>query len=274
MHRLIQNERRLESNSTIAAFAELAVFGKPGRSIYLSPGHTFSLPPPQNPCPLFLFSGTRMADEKVKPVKKEEEEVDDDDDNIPIAASRAKPVKKEEPKEEKDDDDHLPLVLSKNKKRKPDAPSKPKKGKLDGEEDQKIKKKGVGKSNAARSKAKKEDLEEQDEKADKKKKKKKKVEEQKVVGKKGRGATSSWKEKKVYDLPGQKHDPPEERDPLRIFYETLYQQVPNSEMAAFCFGSDGMISNAFPACSIGSCGLYTSSWHVAVPVPGEHATST
>nr|XP_019705676.1 transcriptional regulator ATRX homolog isoform X1 [Elaeis guineensis] len=183
-----------------------------------------------------------MADEKVKPVKKEEEEVDDDDDNIPIAASRAKPVKKEEPKEEKDDDDHLPLVLSKNKKRKPDAPSKPKKGKLDGEEDQKIKKKGVGKSNAARSKAKKEDLEEQDEKADKKKKKKKKkVEEQKVVGKKGRGATSSWKEKKVYDLPGQKHDPPEERDPLRIFYETLYQQVPNSEMAAFWMMEWGLL---------------------------------
>ncbi|KAG1354060.1 transcriptional regulator ATRX [Cocos nucifera] len=184
-----------------------------------------------------------MAEEKVKPVKpvkKEEEEVDDDDDNVPIAASRAKPVKKEEPKEEKDDD-NLPLALSKNKKRKPDAPSKPKKGKLDGEEDQKIKKGGVGKSNAALFKAKKEDLEEQDEKADKKKKKKKKEEEQKVVGKKGRGATSLSKEKKVYDLPGQKHDPPEERDPLRIFYETLYQQVPDSEMAAFWMMEWGLL---------------------------------
>lgn len=69
------------------------------------------------------------------------------------------------------------------------------------------------------------------------------------------------KEKKVYDLPGQKRDPPEEvlkndligisfmfgssladhlhllliiqRDPLRIFYETLHKQVPHSEMAEF-----------------------------------------
>ncbi|KAI3863608.1 hypothetical protein MKX03_031659 [Papaver bracteatum] len=38
--------------------------------------------------------------------------------------------------------------------------------------------------------------------------------------------------KKVYDLPGQKRDPPEERDPLRIFYESLYEQRPDSEMAA------------------------------------------
>ncbi|MCO5551421.1 hypothetical protein L7F22_004924 [Adiantum nelumboides] len=34
------------------------------------------------------------------------------------------------------------------------------------------------------------------------------------------------KGKKVYELPGQKHDPPEERDPLRIFYESLYHQNP------------------------------------------------
>ncbi|KAH1109432.1 hypothetical protein GLYMA_04G024100v4 [Glycine max] len=39
------------------------------------------------------------------------------------------------------------------------------------------------------------------------------------------------KEKKVYDLPGQKRDPPEEKDPLRIFYETLFKQVPSSEMS-------------------------------------------
>ncbi|KAL6867482.1 hypothetical protein ACP4OV_015506 [Aristida adscensionis] len=43
------------------------------------------------------------------------------------------------------------------------------------------------------------------------------------------------REKKVYELPGQKHDPPAERDPLRIFYESLYEQVPTSEMAATCF---------------------------------------
>ncbi|KAL5976819.1 hypothetical protein ACLOJK_021153 [Asimina triloba] len=40
-------------------------------------------------------------------------------------------------------------------------------------------------------------------------------------------------EKKVYTLPGQKHDPPEEREPLRIFYESLSKQIPTSEMAEF-----------------------------------------
>ncbi|KAK2416455.1 hypothetical protein QL285_038849 [Trifolium repens] len=37
------------------------------------------------------------------------------------------------------------------------------------------------------------------------------------------------KERKVYDLPGQKRDPPEERDPLRIFYESLQEQIPTGE---------------------------------------------
>ncbi|XP_026661376.1 uncharacterized protein LOC103709498 isoform X2 [Phoenix dactylifera] len=41
-------------------------------------------------------------------------------------------------------------------------------------------------------------------------------------------------EKKVYSLPGQKHDPPEEREPLRIFYESLSKQIPSSEMAEVC----------------------------------------
>uniref|UniRef100_A0A0E0DVA9 Uncharacterized protein n=1 Tax=Oryza meridionalis TaxID=40149 RepID=A0A0E0DVA9_9ORYZ len=41
-------------------------------------------------------------------------------------------------------------------------------------------------------------------------------------------------EKKVYSLPGQKFDPPEEREPLRIFYESLSKQIPSSEMAEFC----------------------------------------
>ncbi|KAG6482902.1 hypothetical protein ZIOFF_059541 [Zingiber officinale] len=38
--------------------------------------------------------------------------------------------------------------------------------------------------------------------------------------------------KKVYSLPGQKHNPPEE-EPLRIFYESLSKQIPSSEMAQF-----------------------------------------
>lgn len=49
------------------------------------------------------------------------------------------------------------------------------------------------------------------------------------------------KEKKVYDLPGQKHDPPQERDPLRIFYESLYEQVPTSEMAAIWLMEWGLL---------------------------------
>ncbi|KAI3861432.1 hypothetical protein MKW98_000384 [Papaver atlanticum] len=47
--------------------------------------------------------------------------------------------------------------------------------------------------------------------------------------------------KKVYDLPGQKRDPPEERDPLRIFYESLYEQRPDSEMAALWMMECGLL---------------------------------
>ncbi|KAA0063288.1 golgin subfamily A member 6-like protein 22 [Cucumis melo var. makuwa] len=50
------------------------------------------------------------------------------------------------------------------------------------------------------------------------------------------------KQKKVYDLPGQKRDPPEERDPLRIFYESLHKQLPHSEMAQFWMMESGLLS--------------------------------
>ncbi|CAN8304684.1 unnamed protein product [Cochlearia groenlandica] len=50
------------------------------------------------------------------------------------------------------------------------------------------------------------------------------------------------REKKVYDLPGQKRDTPEERDPLRIFYESLYKQVPTSEMAQIWLMESGLLS--------------------------------
>ncbi|XP_010924557.1 uncharacterized protein [Elaeis guineensis] len=49
-------------------------------------------------------------------------------------------------------------------------------------------------------------------------------------------------EKKVYSLPGQKHDPPEEREPLRIFYESLSKQIPSSEMAEFWMMEHGLLS--------------------------------
>ncbi|XP_042473689.1 uncharacterized protein LOC122056020 [Zingiber officinale] len=48
--------------------------------------------------------------------------------------------------------------------------------------------------------------------------------------------------KKVYSLPGQKHDPPEEREPLRIFYESLSKQIPSSEMAQFWMMEHGLLS--------------------------------
>lgn len=48
--------------------------------------------------------------------------------------------------------------------------------------------------------------------------------------------------KKVYSLPGQKHDPPEERDPLRIFYESLYEQIPTSEMATIWMMEHGLLA--------------------------------
>ncbi|KAL5999899.1 hypothetical protein ACLOJK_034576 [Asimina triloba] len=68
---------------------------------------------------------------------------------------------------------------------------------------------------------------------DKRKVRKEKHIEKEENAKKRKRRTVGEKEKKVYDLPGQKHDPPEQRDPLRIFYESLYKQLPESEMAAF-----------------------------------------
>ncbi|KAG2239542.1 hypothetical protein Bca4012_024370 [Brassica carinata] len=50
------------------------------------------------------------------------------------------------------------------------------------------------------------------------------------------------REKKVYSLAGQKYDPPEEREPLRIFYESLSKQIPGSEMAEFWLMEHGMLS--------------------------------
>lgn len=48
--------------------------------------------------------------------------------------------------------------------------------------------------------------------------------------------------KKVYTLAGQKYDPPEEREPLRIFYESLSKQIPSSEMAEFWMMEHGLLS--------------------------------
>ncbi|KAI3977580.1 hypothetical protein MKX01_000493 [Papaver californicum] len=54
--------------------------------------------------------------------------------------------------------------------------------------------------------------------------------------------TVKVKPRKVYSLPGQKHDPPEEREPLRIFYESLSEQIPSSNMAEFWMMEHGLLS--------------------------------
>ncbi|KAB5553227.1 hypothetical protein DKX38_010538 [Salix brachista] len=54
--------------------------------------------------------------------------------------------------------------------------------------------------------------------------------------------TTRVRQKKVYSLPGQRCDPPEEREPLRIFYESLSKQIPDSEMAEFWMMEHGLLS--------------------------------
>ncbi|OWM86603.1 uncharacterized protein LOC116188477 [Punica granatum] len=55
--------------------------------------------------------------------------------------------------------------------------------------------------------------------------------------------TTKVREKKVFSLAGQKYDPPEEREPLRIFYESLSKQIPTSEMAEFWMMEHGLLSS-------------------------------
>ncbi|XP_030452692.1 uncharacterized protein LOC115674437 [Syzygium oleosum] len=57
-----------------------------------------------------------------------------------------------------------------------------------------------------------------------------------------RTTTTKVREKKVFSLAGQKFDPPEEREPLRIFYESLSKQIPTSEMAEFWMMEHGLLS--------------------------------
>ncbi|EPS59810.1 hypothetical protein M569_14995, partial [Genlisea aurea] len=55
-------------------------------------------------------------------------------------------------------------------------------------------------------------------------------------------SVAKTRQKKIYSLPGQKYDVPEEREPLRIFYESLSKQIPSSEMAEFWLMEHGMLS--------------------------------
>ncbi|CAN6290028.1 unnamed protein product [Urochloa humidicola] len=188
----------------------------------------------------------RTAEAK-KPLKEEEED-DDESDNVPIAVSRSKKasnasaskVRKEEEDDDDDEEDNLPISHSRakkgNEKQKGTTnsntkASKAKKREVESDDDDFMPNSQKKNSNAKASKVKKlkdEDLE--DLKGDKKRKKRVGVKEgAKMTVVKGERAK---KEKKVYDLPGQKSDPPDERDGVRIFYESLYEQVPTSEMAA------------------------------------------
>mmetsp|Transcript_39175 Transcript_39175/g.47431 ORF Transcript_39175/g.47431 Transcript_39175/m.47431 type:complete len:202 (-) Transcript_39175:553-1158(-) len=54
-------------------------------------------------------------------------------------------------------------------------------------------------------------------------------------------ADADKKEKKIYDLPGQKRDPPEEGESLRKFYTSLRQQKPESEMAEVWLMEHGLL---------------------------------
>ncbi|KAL6980104.1 hypothetical protein U1Q18_021754 [Sarracenia purpurea var. burkii] len=69
-----------------------------------------------------------------------------------------------------------------------------------------------------------------------------------VKGKTGSSKTTTktttvkTREKKVFSLAGQKYDVPEEREPLRIFYESLSKQIPSSEMAEFWMMEHGLLS--------------------------------
>ncbi|KAG9449174.1 hypothetical protein H6P81_009139 [Aristolochia fimbriata] len=54
--------------------------------------------------------------------------------------------------------------------------------------------------------------------------------------------TTRVRQKKEYKLAGQRYDTPEEREPLRIFYESLSRQIPSSEMAEFWMMEHGLLS--------------------------------
>ncbi|CAN0872027.1 hypothetical protein LINGRAHAP2_LOCUS10011, partial [Linum grandiflorum] len=176
----------------------------------------------------------------------------------------SKPVKNEMADDGDLDDRSLSTIMQARRKNPTNAgsitpKSRPKLAKSEKEEDdfdQLIKPKGSSQPKSKITKVKKDDDDEDDEdekpiskrnsasKADKKELNNKKV--KKSEGAKAKESAAAEqngkkREKKVYDLPGQRRDPPEERDPLRIFYETLYKQVPNSEMAQFWMMESGLL---------------------------------
>ncbi|CAA6663194.1 unnamed protein product [Spirodela intermedia] len=203
---------------------------------------------------------------------REEEE---DEDNVPIALSRGKLAKRRElqhrkSRDEDDDDDDgdFPIPFrSIESKERPGSQNgrgsfRLKKEGDEEEVDEKPRrrfetnvKKNVGpKSSPVSARVKKEQptgevsSEDEDDGKDSKKKIKRgtvktKVEQNsKIVKKVSKVKTvedGKKKPKNVYDFPGRGTS--RRGDPLRIFYETLYQQLPSSEMAQFWMMEYGLL---------------------------------
>ncbi|XP_062210584.1 uncharacterized protein LOC133912052 isoform X2 [Phragmites australis] len=179
-----------------------------------------------------------------KPLKEEED--DDEMDNVPLALSRGKKsgnASASKVKEEEEDDELDKLLFSHprakkgNEKQRSTASSNAKASKVKNEEndsDDDFKPTVQKKSAAAAKISKVKKIKDEDLDLDIKEKKRKKGGSTKGDEKmsKKEDKEKAKKERKVYELPGQKHDPPAERDSLRIFYESLYEQVPTSDMAA------------------------------------------
>ncbi|TVU17564.1 hypothetical protein EJB05_07340 [Eragrostis curvula] len=187
------------------------------------------------------------------PKKSLKEESDDEFDNVPLSVSRGKKASNASAskvkKGEEEDDDNVPISQSRakkgNEKQKSTVNSNAKASKVKKEENYSDddfkplaqKKSGGATASAKTSKVKKMKDEDFDDVKfvhlvkDEKKRKRTSVKNEKIgTGKKDKEKVK--KERKVYELPGQKHDPPDERDSLRIFYESLYEQIPTSDMAA------------------------------------------
>lgn len=133
---------------------------------------------------------------------------DSDDDNVPLAVRKPAPAAAQPPRraaaptkllvETDSDEDDLPIAKKKAAKPAPRPATKasPKEPKPAA-----VKRKAPAADKAQQPKAKK------------------------------KATDKPEKEKKVYDLPGQTRDTPEENDPLRKFYATLLEQRPDSGMA-------------------------------------------
>lgn len=207
-----------------------------------------------------------MPSEDLNPVKNEEMEDDNDDETI------IKTIKKEKPKsgsqpiqsrvnkedsdndydDDDDDDDELTPIAKRSSANAGKKKVKKEESDSNSDEFTPIAQKSSAKAEKLqkKNKVKKEEVVEKKikvKKAEVSMEKKSKVKKEVVVvEKKKRGAKEAEKngkkrEKKVYDLPGQKRDPPEERDPLRIFYQSLYEQRSDSDMAAFWLMESGLL---------------------------------